>query len=123
MNLVDVLRRELDKPSWTREHVAVGTATDPYQPIEGHYKLTRRSLEALLAARTPIGLVTKGPMVVRDADLLAELGRRVRLHRLHERADGGRRRVARARARHRASAAAAPRGARSCATRASTPAC
>jgi DNA repair photolyase len=75
VNLVDVLTRELDKPSWVREQVAVGTATDPYQPIEGHYKLTRRSLEALLAARTPIGLVTKGPMVVRDADLLAELGR------------------------------------------------
>lgn len=75
INLVDVLRKELDKPTWTREQVAVGTATDPYQPIEGHYKLTRRSLEALLAARTPIGLVTKGPMVVRDADLLAALGR------------------------------------------------
>ena len=72
-NFADVLRRELDKPSWKRELVAVGTATDPYQPIEGHYKLTRRSLEALLAARTPIGVVTKGPMVVRDADLLAEL--------------------------------------------------
>ena len=76
INLLDVLRRELDKPSWRREQVAVGTATDPYQPIEGHYKLTRGSLEALLAGRTPIGLVTKGPMVVRDADLLAELGRR-----------------------------------------------
>ena len=76
VNLVDVLRRELDKPSWAREQVAVGTATDPYQPIEGHYKLTRRSLEALLAARTPIGLVTKGPMVVRDADILADIGRR-----------------------------------------------
>ena len=76
VNLVEVLRKELDKPTWTREQVAVGTATDPYQPIEGHYKLTRRSLEALLAARTPVGLVTKGPMVVRDADLLAELGRR-----------------------------------------------
>jgi DNA repair photolyase len=75
VNLVDVLRRELDKPSWRREQVAVGTATDPYQPIEGHYKLTRRSLEALLAGRTPIGLVTKGPMVVRDSDVLAELGR------------------------------------------------
>jgi DNA repair photolyase len=75
-NLPDVLARELDRPSWKRELVAVGTATDPYQPIEGHYKLTRRSLEALLAGRTPIGLVTKGPMVVRDADLLAELGRR-----------------------------------------------
>ena len=76
INLVEVLRTELDRPTWIREQVAVGTATDPYQPIEGHYKLTRRSLEALLAARTPIGLVTKGPMVVRDADLLAELGRR-----------------------------------------------
>jgi DNA repair photolyase len=76
INLVDVLTRELDHPSWTREQVAVGTATDPYQPIEGHYRLTRRSLEALLAGRTPIGLVTKGPMVVRDADILADMTRR-----------------------------------------------
>jgi DNA repair photolyase len=74
-NFAEVLRRELDKPSWARELVALGTATDPYQPIEGHYKLTRASLEALIAARTPVVLVTKGPMVVRDADLLAELGR------------------------------------------------
>jgi len=77
VNLVEVLRHELDRPSWVREQVAIGTATDPYQPIEGHYKLTRGSLEALIAARTPIGLVTKGPMVVRDAELLAELGRLV----------------------------------------------
>ncbi len=75
-NIVDVLTRELDKASWTREQVAVGTATDPYQPIEGHYKLTRRSLEALAAARTPVGVVTKGPMVVRDIDVLQELARR-----------------------------------------------
>jgi len=75
VNLVEVLRRELDRPAWTREQVAVGTATDPYQPIEGQYKLTRRALEALLDARTPVGLVTKGPMIVRDADLLAELGK------------------------------------------------
>ena len=74
VNLPDVLERELDRPSWSRELVAIGTATDPYQPIEGHYRLTRRSLERLLAGRTPIGLVTKGPMVVRDADLLAEMG-------------------------------------------------
>ena len=51
-NLVEVLTRELDHHSWTREQVAVGTATDPYQPIEGQYKLTRRALEALHAART-----------------------------------------------------------------------
>jgi DNA repair photolyase len=76
VNMPEVLRQELDKPSWRREQVAVGTATDPYQPIEGHYKLTRRSLEALLAGRTPIGLVTKGPMIVRDAALLAEMGQR-----------------------------------------------
>jgi DNA repair photolyase len=75
VNFADVLRRELDKPSWTPEQVALGTATDPYQPIEGHYKLTRRSLEALIAGRTPVGIVTKGPMIVRDADLLAELSR------------------------------------------------
>jgi DNA repair photolyase len=75
VNFAEVLRRELDKPTWTREQVALGTATDPYQPIEGHYKLTRRSIEALIAGRTPVGIVTKGPMIVRDAELLAELSR------------------------------------------------
>src|SRR5262249_4777342 len=75
VNFADVLRRELDKPSWTREQVALGTATDPYQPIEGHYRLTHRVLQALIAARTPIGLITKGPMIVRDRELLAELTR------------------------------------------------
>ena len=74
-NLVEVLARELDRPSWTRELVALGTATDPYQPIEGQYRLTRRSIEALTRGRTPIGLVTKGPMVVRDRDVLQELSR------------------------------------------------
>lgn len=69
-NLVDVLVRELDRPAWIREHVAVGTATDPYQPIEGHYKLTRRAIQALTRGRTPFGLITKGPMVVRDIDVL-----------------------------------------------------
>src|SRR5690242_1061543 len=72
-NFVDVLERELDRSSWTREQVALGTATDPYQPIEGHYKLTRRTIEALARARTPTGLVTKGPMVVRDRDVLRAL--------------------------------------------------
>jgi DNA repair photolyase len=74
-NLVDVLVRELDRPSWQRERVAFGTATDPYQPIEGHYKLTRRSLEALTRARTSVGLITKGPMVVRDKDVLVDLSK------------------------------------------------
>src|SRR5262245_11925013 len=74
-NLVDILVRELDRPSWNRELVAVGTATDPYQPIEGHYKLTRGAIEAVARGRTPIGRVTKGPMVVRDVDALKDLSK------------------------------------------------
>jgi DNA repair photolyase len=74
-NVVDVLRRELERPSWTRAYVAVGTATDCYQPIEGHYKLTRGALEALRDVGNPVGVVTKGPMVVRDKDILLDLAR------------------------------------------------
>jgi DNA repair photolyase len=73
INFVELLRRELDHPRWARELAALGTATDPYQPIEGHYKLSRRTLQALVAGRTPVGLVTKGPMVVRDIDVLQDL--------------------------------------------------
>jgi DNA repair photolyase len=75
-NFVDVLRHELRKPSWQGEYVAVGTATDCYQPIEGTYKLTRGSLEALCDFRNPVGIVTKGPMIVRDKDVLSELSLR-----------------------------------------------
>lgn len=69
------LRAELARPTWRRELVAVGTATDPYQPPEGRLRLTRRSLAVFLAHRTPISLVTKSTLVVRDRDLLAELCR------------------------------------------------
>jgi len=72
-NFVEVLRRELDHPKWHRQLAALGTATDPYQPIEGHYELTRGSLQALASARSPVGLLTKGPMVVRDIDILQDL--------------------------------------------------
>jgi DNA repair photolyase len=72
-NAVEILRRELARASWRRETVAVGTATDPYQPIEGRYRLTRGMLEALADARTPASVVTKGPMVIRDRDVLASL--------------------------------------------------
>jgi len=75
-NFVEVLAKELDRPAWKREYVAVGTATDVYQPIEGHYKLTRKSLQALAASKTPAGIITKGPMVVRDKDVLADLSKR-----------------------------------------------
>src|SRR6266852_4043715 len=72
-NFVDVLSGELDKPSWGREQVALGTATDPYQPIEGHYRLTRGTIAALARGRTPAGIVTKGPMIARDLDVLGGL--------------------------------------------------
>ena len=75
-NIADVLRRELERPSWRPALVAVGTATDPYQPIEGRHALTRACLELLDAAETSIGLVTKGPLVVRDADILARMSAR-----------------------------------------------
>jgi DNA repair photolyase len=74
-NFVEVLARELARPSWEGDYVAVGTATDCYQPIEGHYKITRRSIETLLRFRNPMGVVTKGPMIVRDKDLLVALGK------------------------------------------------
>src|SRR3954451_19790367 len=61
-NLVGVLTGELARSTWQRDLVAVGTATDPYQPIEGHYALTRGALEALARASTPVGIVTKGPL-------------------------------------------------------------
>jgi DNA repair photolyase len=75
-NLVEVLSRELARKSWKRELVAVGTATDPYQPAEGRFRLTRGAIAALGEARTPIGLITRGPMIVRDVDVLAEAARR-----------------------------------------------
>jgi DNA repair photolyase len=79
-NLVDALRREVTRAMWARETVAVGTATDPYQPIEGHYRLTRQSLEVLAAARTPASIVTKGPMIVRDIDVLQQVARQASCH-------------------------------------------
>jgi DNA repair photolyase len=75
-NVVEVLRRELMKPSWKNEYVAVGTATDCYQPIEGHYKLTRGALAALAEFGNPAGVITKGPMIVRDRDILSDLSSR-----------------------------------------------
>lgn len=78
-NVVEVLRRELMRRSWRREVVAMGTATDPYQPAEGHYRLTRGCLEALAQARTPVHLITRGPLVVRDLDVLRGFAGRAEL--------------------------------------------
>ena len=72
-NMPQVLRQELGKASWTRERVAIGTATDAYQPCEGRYRLTRRCLEILLASQTPVSIVTKSTLILRDRDLLSAL--------------------------------------------------
>jgi len=75
-NVAEVLRRELRRRSWKRETVVIGGATDPYQPAEGRYRLTRGCIEALSAARTPISIITRGPLIVRDIDVLAQASRR-----------------------------------------------
>ena len=76
INVADVLRKELSRPSWKRDQVAIGAATDPYQPAEGRYRLTRACLQELAAASTPIRIITRGPMIVRDLDVLQEASRR-----------------------------------------------
>jgi DNA repair photolyase len=75
-NIADVLRRELARPSWERETVVLGAATDPYQPAEGRYRLTRRCIEVLADAWNPFGVITRGPLIVRDVDVLAEASSR-----------------------------------------------
>ncbi len=75
-NIADVLRRELARTSWQRQSIAIGAATDPYQPAEGRFRLTRACIEVLASAANPFGLITRGPMIVRDLDVLAEAARR-----------------------------------------------
>jgi DNA repair photolyase len=75
-NIAEVLRCQLAKPTWERETVAIGAATDPYQPAEGRYRLTRACLEALRDASNPFGIITRGPLIIRDVDVLAEAARR-----------------------------------------------
>jgi DNA repair photolyase len=80
VNIADVLRAELGRRSWARESVAVGAATDPYQPAEGKYRLTRQCLEVLSAARNAFSIITRGPMIVRDVDVLQAASRRAEVH-------------------------------------------
>jgi DNA repair photolyase len=75
-NVAEVLRRELARPSWEREAVAIGAATDPYQPAEGRYRLTRTCLEVFAEAWSPFAIITRGPLIVRDIDVLAEAASR-----------------------------------------------
>jgi DNA repair photolyase len=75
-NVAEVLRCELARPSWTGGGIAIGAATDPYQPAEGRYRLTRSCLEVLRDAAQDFSLITRGPLIVRDAELLAEASER-----------------------------------------------
>ncbi len=73
VNVPEVARAELSRPSWKREHVALGTNTDPYQWVESRYKLMPGIWQALLDTDTPCSLVTKSPLALRDIDILSEL--------------------------------------------------
>ena len=75
-NVAAVLRRELARPSWDRQEIAIGAATDPYQPAEGRYRLTRACIEALGEAANPFAIITRGPLILRDLDVLAAAARR-----------------------------------------------
>jgi len=75
-NVAEVLRRELARSTWQRETVSIGAATDPYQPAEGRFKLTRACLVELAAAWTPFSIITRGPLIVRDVDVLQEASAR-----------------------------------------------
>ena len=79
INVADVLARELTRSSWEGGSVVVGAATDPYQPAEGRYRLTRACLQVFAAAANPFSIITRGPMIVRDIDALQEASRRARV--------------------------------------------
>ncbi len=74
VNAPEVARAELSKPRWGREHVAMGTNTDPYQWVEGRYRLMPGIWEAMRDTGTPASILTKSPLLLRDIDLMKEAG-------------------------------------------------
>ena len=76
VNAPERLRVELARPSWKGEHIALGTNTDPYQWVEGRYKLMRGIWQAMIDARNPGSILTKSPLLLRDLDLVTELNSR-----------------------------------------------
>jgi DNA repair photolyase len=76
VNAPELLRRELQRPSWKREHVALGTNTDPYQWVEGRYRLMPGIWEALRDSATPCSILTKSPLLLRDKELLLDVQKR-----------------------------------------------
>ena len=79
VNVPEVLRKELARPSWKREHVAMGTNTDPYQWVEGRYKLMRGIWAALRDVANPCSILTKSPLLLRDLDLMLEVAERAEI--------------------------------------------
>ncbi|MGV0653247.1 Rv2578c family radical SAM protein [Mycolicibacterium thermoresistibile] len=77
VNVADVLRRELRRPSWTRETVALGTNTDPYQRAEGRYALMPDIIRALADSHTPFSILTKGTLLRRDLPLIRDAAQQV----------------------------------------------
>ena len=75
-NAAQALERELAEPGYKVRTIAIGTNTDPYQPVERRYRIMRRILEVLSAANHPVGIVTKSALVLRDLDLLKPMAER-----------------------------------------------
>ena len=75
VNAPQVLRQELRRHRWHREPILIGTASDPYEPAEVEYMLTRRILQVLVEFENPAAIMTKGVLVRRDVDVLRDLGR------------------------------------------------
>lgn len=75
-NVAAVLRAELARATWRSDGVVIGAATDPYQPAEGRYRLTRACVEVLRDHATPFSIITRGPLIVRDTELLADASTR-----------------------------------------------
>jgi DNA repair photolyase len=76
VNAPEVLRSELARPSWKREHVALGTNTDPYQWVEARYRLMEGIWEALRDAANPCSVLTKSPLLLRDLELMLQIAER-----------------------------------------------
>ncbi len=112
VNAPEVLRAELARPSWKGEHVALGTNTDPYQWVEGRYKLMEGIWAALRDAANPCSVLTKSPLLLRDLPLLLEIAQRARDQRKPVDPDARRARLARDRAAHPEPARAAGGGCR-----------
>ena len=75
VNVPELLRAELARPSWKRELVALGTNTDPYQWVESRYRMMPEILAALEAARTPVSVLTKSPLVMRDVEIFERMAK------------------------------------------------